>query len=122
MRLATSTAIALLLSVTTADAASFNCGRFMCKTFGIKNCGSLALALEWPKKFTRVSHPAPGLVVVQRRNGRALGGGPGGHVAKIVSLTDNPCRAVVRDNRGQYLRDICKNRVAFVSVGGMWTE
>ena len=114
MRLISATALALVLSVTTSDAASFNCGKYQCRIHGIKNCGSLALALEWAKKFTRVNQPAPGIVVVQTRKGRALGGGRGGHVSKIVSVT-SPCRAIVQDNRGRYERDICKNRVALVA-------
>jgi hypothetical protein len=121
-KLAFSTALALVLSATNVDAASFNCGRWMCKRVGIANCGSLALALEWSRKFTRVAAPAPGVVVVQRRSGRALGGGPGGHVSRVVRLTDNPCKAIVEDNRGVRPRDICSRRVALVSVGGMWTE
>lgn len=121
-RLATATALALIVSVTSADAASFNCGRFMCKTFGIKNCGSLALALQWAKKFPHVHAPAPGTVLVQTRKGRALGGSQGGHVSRVVALTDKSCRVIVQDNRGRYERDHCRNFVAFVSPRGMWTE
>lgn len=120
-RIAVITGLTLALTVSSADAASFNCGKWMCRHVGVANCGSLALALEWARKFQRVAHPAPGLILVQRRKGRALGGGPGGHVSKIVSVTGN-CRAIVRDNRGQYERDICKNRVALVSPSGMWAE
>ena len=77
---------------------------------------SLNLALEWAKKFPHVA-ARPGAVVVQRRNGRALGGGPGGHVSRIVSLT-GPCRAMVTDEKGTYERDICKRLVAYVSPNG----
>jgi hypothetical protein len=115
------TALALVLSATNVDAASFNCGRWMCKRVGIANCGSLALALEWARKFPRTS-ARPGAVLVQTRKGRALGGSRGGHVSKVVALTDKPCRVIVQDNRGRYERDHCRNFVAFVSVGGMWTE
>ena len=55
----------------------------------------------------------PGAVVVQRRAGQALGGGPGGHVSRIVSVTGQ-CRAVVTDDKGTYERDICRNLVAYV--------
>jgi hypothetical protein len=50
---------------------------------------------------------------VQRRRGRALGGGPGGHVSRIVSLISQ-CRAIVTDEKGTYERDICRNLVAYV--------
>lgn len=115
------TAALALLVTTQANAASYTCGKTMCRMFGIAKCGSLALALEWAKTFPRVAQPAPSVVVVQRRKGRALGGGPGGHVSRIVSVT-GPCRAIVQDNRGRYERDICRNRVALVSPRGMWTE
>lgn len=105
---------ALVLMGTTADArqrhrGSFNCGIFMSKLTGAPYT---PLALEWARKFQRVS-AQEGAVVVQRRKGRALGGGPGGHVSRIVSLLGY-CRAVVRDNRGTYERDICRNLVAYV--------
>lgn len=123
IRLVTVTALGLVLSFSTADAASFNCGRYQCRIHGIKNCGSLALALEWARKFTRVNRPAPGVVLVQTRKGMdASGKRRGGHVSKVVALTDKPCRVVVVDNRGRYERDHCRNFVAFVSVNGMWTE
>ena len=69
------------------------------------------LALNW----ARLPHtsPHPGAVVVQRRSGRALGGGPGGHVSRIVSVVSQ-CRAVVTDDKGTYERDICSRLVAYV--------
>jgi hypothetical protein len=120
-------ALALALSATNVQAASYDCGRAMCRLFGISKAEcekrGLTLALRWPHEFQRVSAPAPGVVVAQYRKGKNSAGGPGGHVAKIVSLTDNPCRAVVIDNRRKpYLRDICSRRVALVSPQGMWTE
>ena len=121
-RLITISAFVAALTLSTgAEAASFNCGRWLCSHFGIAKCGSLALALQWAKKFPHTM-AQPNAVVVQRRKGRALGGGPGGHVSKIVSLTSNPCRAIVVDNRGRYERDICKNRVALVAPSRAWTE
>lgn len=57
--------------------------------------------------------PHPGAVVVQRRKGRALGGGPGGHVSRIVENISQ-CVARVTDEKGTYTRDICKNLVAYV--------
>ena len=102
---------AILLS-TAAEARGFNCGRYQCQLSGITHCGPLALALEWARHFPRTS-AHPGAVVVQRRNGRALGGGPGGHVSRIVSM-QGTCRAVVKDERGTYERDICSRLVAYV--------
>ena len=123
MRLVTVTAFVAALTVSTAaDAASFTCGVTMCRLVGIQKCGSLALALEWARKFPKVGQPAPGLVVVQKRRGRALGGGPGGHVSLIVSVEADQRFAVVRDNRGTYRRNIQKNRVALVAPSRAWTE
>lgn len=103
----------IVVSCSPADAA-FNCGRFMCSLFGIANCKkpNLQLALTWASTFPR-SVARPGAVVVQRRKGRAQGGGPGGHVSKIVEVRGQ-CRALVRDNRGTYERDICRSLVAYV--------
>jgi hypothetical protein len=120
-RLITITALALALSATNVQAANFTCGRWLCRHLGIANCGSLALALQWAEKF-RHTTAHPGAVLVQRRSGRALGGSAGGHVSKVVALTDKPCRVIVQDNRGRYERDHCRNFVAFVSPQGMWTE
>jgi len=103
--------LALILLATPASAASFNCGRYMSKVFGLAK--PVALALEWARRFPHTS-ARPGAVVVQSRKGRALGGGPGGHVSKIVSIV-GPCRAIVNDNRGTYERDICTRLVAYVS-------
>ena len=109
-------ATAILLTVAPAQAASFTCGWTQCKLAGIstKECRKrgLPLALNWSKEFPHVS-AQPGAIVVQSRAGRALGGGRGGHVSKIVSLTDT-CRAIVHDNAGTYERDICSRLVAYV--------
>jgi|SRR5665647_1061677 len=70
-----------------------------------------ALALTWDG--LPHTDPHPGAVVVQRRAGRALGGGPGGHVSRIVQNVSQ-CLAVVADEKGTYTRDICKNLVAYV--------
>ena len=75
-----------------------------------------ALALNWDD--LPHTYPHPGAVVVQRRAGRALGGGPGGHVSRIVQLTDNRCEAVVADEKGMYRRDICRNLVSYVQPPG----
>ena len=101
---------ALLITSTNAE-ARMDCGRTQRAYFHIAD-RSLNLALEWARKFRHVA-AQPGAVVVQRRHGRALGGGPGGHVSRIVRNTGH-CRAVVSDNAGTYERDICRNLVAYV--------
>ena len=88
----------------------FNCGRTQAAHFGLGT--AFNLALHWAVLPHTSAHP--GAVVVQRRAGRALGGGPGGHVSRIVSIQSH-CRAIVTDNVGTYSRDICKNLVAYVS-------
>jgi hypothetical protein len=88
---------------------SFNCGRTQAAHFGLGP--TFALALHWAVLPHTSAHP--GAVVVQRRAGRALGGGPGGHVSRIVSV-QSYCRAIVTDNVGTYSRDICHNLVAYV--------
>lgn len=101
-------------ATTSADAHRARRGGFICGLtqrlhFGLPPKFNLALAwAELPHTFA-----APGAVVVQRRKGRALGGGPGGHVSRIVSVVGQ-CRAVVTDEKGTYERDICKNLVAYV--------
>ena len=95
-----------------AGVGHFVCGLTQRLYFGIKDT-SLNLALEWAHKFPHTSAQA-GAVVVQRRRGHALGGGPGGHVSRIVQLTGQ-CRAMVTDEKGTYERDICKNLVAYVT-------
>jgi hypothetical protein len=88
---------------------TFNCGRTQAAHFGLG--AAFALALHWAILPHTSAHP--GAVVVQRRAGRALGGGPGGHVSRIVRVLA-PCRAIVSDNAGTYSRDICRNLVAYV--------
>ena len=77
---------------------------------------SLNLALEWARKFPH-TYAKPEAVVVQWRHGRALGGGQGGHVSRIVRPIDQ-CHAIVIDEKGQYERDICKRLVAIVDPTG----
>jgi hypothetical protein len=88
----------------------FICGATQRAYFGLPP--AFNLALHWASLPHTTAHP--GAVVVQRRSGRALGGGPGGHVSRIVSVT-GPCRAIVTDERGTYERDICSRLVAYVS-------
>lgn len=104
--------LAAILLVTTASVANarFDCGRVQRAYFGLPE--KFNLALNWATLPHTTPHP--GAVVVQRRKGRALGGGPGGHVARIESVVD-ACHAVVTDEKGTYTRDICKNLVAYVN-------
>lgn len=98
----------MLCSSVEARHRHFVCGATQRAYFGV---GS-NLALDWARDFPHVQAQA-GAVVVQRRNGRALGGGPGGHVSRIVQLTGQ-CRAIVADEKGEYERDICSRLVAYV--------
>lgn len=105
----------LLLTCVVASPAYARHGRFICgatqaQFFGLP-VSKFALALNWASLPHTNAHQ--GAVVVQRRAGRALGGGPGGHVSRIVQVTGQ-CRAVVTDESGTYSRDICKNLVAYV--------
>ena len=88
----------------------FICGVTQARYFHLPE-SKYALALN----YAGLPHtnPHPGAVVVQRRAGRALGGGPGGHVSRIVRNVSQ-CLAVVADEKGTYTRDICKNLVAYV--------
>lgn len=108
----------VLLALHTPAEAAFTCGIYMCKLFGLQcvtKSRNLKLALEW-SRFPRTS-AHPGAVVVSARSGRALGGGRGGHVARIDKVL-GPCEAIVRDNRGTYKRNICKRLVAIVQPTG----
>jgi len=87
----------------------FNCGRTQASFFGLGP--AFNLALHWATFPHTSAHP--GAVVVQRRAGRALGGGPGGHVSRIVQVIGQ-CRAIVADDRGTHQHDICRNLVAYV--------
>lgn len=104
----------LVLATTAAGARQRDRGNYSCCIFMFKLTGApyTPLALEWARKFQHVSKQE-GAVVVQRRRGRAFGGGLGGHVSRTVTLI-GACSAVVRDNRGTYERDICRNLVAYV--------
>lgn len=94
----------------------YTCGLTQRRYFGISD-PKYNLALNWAR-FPHTS-PQAGAVVVQTRKGRALGGGRGGHVSRIVSVTGQ-CTAVVLDSRGRpYSRNICRNLVAYVMPRGI---
>lgn len=101
----------IAVSVPTQASAAYDCGRYMRSLFGIAD-KTFNRALHW----ATLPHTSlrSGVVVVSRRAGRDSAGGPGGHVAKVEQVLDR-CTAIVRDNRGRYKRNICKNLVAFVS-------
>ena len=103
--------VMVLVMTVYSYAASFDCGRYMSRHTGAP---MTPLALDWARKFPHTSKSV-GAVVVQRRKGRdSSGKRQGGHVSIIVELLSN-CRAIVRDNSGQYEREICRNLVAYVS-------
>ena len=85
----------VLCSVATNADARFDCGRVQRAYFNLPP--KFNLALNWATLPHTTPHP--GAVVVQRRAGRALGGGPGGHVSRIESVLDH-CRAIVTDEKG----------------------
>lgn len=90
------------------------CGLVMRQMFGLAD-PALNLARQW-LRFQR-TELQPGAVVVSSRRGRALGGGPGGHVVKVLEVR-GACTALVRDNRGTYVRDICRNQLGIVMPQG----
>lgn len=105
--------LACLLSLyfTQAEARSYTCGLVMRQLTGGKYGREFNIARTWlklPRTFAR-----PGAVVVSWREGKALGGSPGGHVVLIRQLLDD-CRAIVSDNRGTYQRNICKRQLGIV--------
>jgi len=109
-----------MLFSTAADAAprGYTCGLYLRQQFGLP--AAFNLARNW-LSLPRASLQH-GAVVVSSRKGRALGGGPGGHVVKVVEVIDS-CTAIVNDNRGTYKRNICKNQLGIVSANqGDWNE
>jgi hypothetical protein len=102
-----------------ADARSFICGMVARHHFKLppivvvngKRC-NLNLAREWASCYPHVGMQE-GAVLVQSRKGRALGGGPGGHVS-VIKIVLGPCSAIVHDEKGTYERDTCSRRIAVV--------
>lgn len=89
------------------------CGSTQTRHFGLPRIvrgHNLWQAAAWPKAFARTS-ARPGVVMYQR------GGGPTGHVSRIVELR-GACRALVADERGQYEQNICSRGAIFVAVNG----
>lgn len=102
--------LAIFGFTTHANAASFSCGRYMSRHL---NVDMTPLALDWARKFPRVSKQVGAVVVQHRRGMDSSGKHRGGHVSLIVELRGE-CRALVKDNAGIYERDICKSIVAYV--------
>lgn len=89
------------------------CGSTQTRHFGlprIVNGHNLWQAAEWPRAFPNTT-PQVGAVMYQH------GGGPTGHVSRIVAYSGG-CVATVADERGQYERNICSRGAKFVSVTG----
>lgn len=88
------------------------CGSTQTRHFGLPrnfNGHNLWQAIEWPRAFGRTS-PRVGVVVYQH------GGGPTGHVSRITQLIDR-CTAMVADDAGNYVRNICSRGAIFLDVG-----
>lgn len=124
-KLLTSLALVLTLCAfsSTAEARPHRvgliCGAVQMAHYGITNA-RYRLAKAWTD-FQHVSAQV-GAVVVSWRNGKDSAGNQGGHVARIVELTSDPCQAIVADPRGQYKRNICKNQIAIVMPGQVRTQ
>ena len=87
------------------------CGSTQANHFGLPRIfkgHNLWQAVEWVRAFPHTTAHA-GAVMYQR------GGGPTGHVSRIVSYSGG-CSAVVSDERGQYERNICSRGAQFVEV------
>lgn len=74
---------------------------------------NLKRAIEWTRAFPK-TEPRAGVVGYQR------GGGPSGHVFRVVSYSGN-CIATVADETGQYERNICGRGARFMDVSGRGT-
>jgi len=89
------------------------CGSTQAAHFGLPRFvrgHNLWQAREWTRAFPHVSAQA-GVVMYQH------GGGPTGHVSRIVEVRGQ-CRALVADERGQYERDTCSRGAVFVQPNG----
>jgi hypothetical protein len=87
------------------------CGSTQARHFGLPRIfkgHNLWRAIEWTRAFPHtVAHA--GVVMYQH------GGGPSGHVSRLVSDPVG-CTAMVADDAGQYERNICTRGAQFVSV------
>lgn len=113
LRIAAAT-VTVLLTITTADAA-FNCGVTQMRHYGFRD-NAFRLAKNWAKLLPHTS-AHEGAIVVQYRKGRDSAGNPGGHVSRILQMRGS-CEALVADEKGQYVRNICKALIAYVDPNG----
>jgi hypothetical protein len=87
------------------------CGSTQASFFGLPRMfhgHNLWQAVEWIMAFPHTS-PHAGAVGYQH------GGGPTGHVFRIVNYAGG-CTATVSDDRGTYQRNICSRGATFVNV------
>lgn len=113
-------ALALLSLASAAEARAkcdgihrCTCGSTQTRHFNLPrnfNGHNLWRAVEWTRAFPHTT-AHPGAVMYQH------GGGPSGHVSRIVSVT-GPCTAIVADEKGQYERNTCKRGAVFVDPNG----
>jgi len=93
------------------------CGSTQANYFGlprIYNGHNLWRAAEWKDAFP---HTTPHIGAV----GYQHGGGPSGHVFRIVSYSGG-CTATVSDDAGQYERNICSRGAVFMDANGNGVE
>ena len=89
------------------------CGSTQARHFGFPrmyNGHNLWRAAEWPRAFPHTT-PHAGAVMYQH------GGGPSGHVSRLVSDPVG-CTAQVADETGTYERNICSRGATFVLPNG----
>ena len=87
------------------------CGSTQTAHFGLPrifNGHNLWRAIEWTRAFPR-TQPHAGVVMYQH------GGGPSGHVSRLVT-DPHGCIATVADDAGRYERNICKRGAVFLAV------
>ena len=87
------------------------CGSTQASHFGLPRIykgHNLWRAIEWVHAFTHTTAHA-GVVMYQH------GGGPSGHVSRLVSDPVG-CTAEVADDAGRYERNICIRRPIFLAV------
>jgi hypothetical protein len=107
--------LAALLISATPSLAALICGSTQMRHYGIQD-KRFKLAKNWARLLPHTT-AHPGVVVVQRRNGRDSAGNPGYHVARIVAVR-GACSALVADEKGQYERDICARGAVYVDPNG----
>lgn len=91
------------LRSTKAPPPRVRCGWYQRKLRGFDLDARFNIASNWAKLLPRSSMRAGAYSVKRgyRKNGT------GGHVSKIVDASAGCARAVVHDNRGTYVRNIC---------------